>query len=327
MEATQHSGKCQTCPLPHPGDAPCWGPGTGGGERGGLQLYRWSSTERRPWGGWGPQSLRSGSLLPACERTLSHPRPGPGLRHVARAAEREDSRISEPPALGCSGTAAWTDQGVSTCQPPLGGPAQGPRPPASAVTGQGAGHSGGVCSCLDSGQGRTQRGLKPAALPGRHPTGWDPAQGCLHGPATGEGGHRREWRGREAGPIPSVPSPALPHTPSALEPRDSPPRGTVRTYVPDRVFIGRCPSWGCEAGTLQMGTWDRSSSQHWSGCRVTRGEAVLSPWRPPGSASPPLLPRAPQQPFHLRQGAGPRPGLSLGPSLATLDVLWPFCSV
>lgn len=135
MEATQHSGKCQTCPLPHPGDAPCWGPGTGGGERGGLQLYRWSSTERRPWGGWGPQSLRSGSLLPACERTLSHPRPGPGLRHVARAAEREDSRISEPPALGCSGTAAWTDQGVSTCQPPLGGPAQGPRPPASAVTG------------------------------------------------------------------------------------------------------------------------------------------------------------------------------------------------
>ena len=144
MEATQHSGKCQTCPLPHPGDAPCWGPGTGGGERGGLQLYRWSSRERRPWGGWGPQSLWSGSLLPACERTLSHPRPGPGLRHVARAAEREDCRISEPPALGCSGTAAWMDQGVSTCQPPLGGPAQGPRPPVSAVTGQGAGHSGGV---------------------------------------------------------------------------------------------------------------------------------------------------------------------------------------
>ena len=118
------------------------------------------------------------------------------------------------------------------------------------------------------------------------------------------------------------------HTPPVpWSPKTAPPRGTDGTYVPDRIFIGRCPSWGCEAGTLQTGTWDRPSSQHWSGCRVTRGEAVLSPRQPPGSASPPLLPQAPQQPFHLRQGAGPRPGLSLEPSLATLDVLWPFCSV
>lgn len=127
--------------------------------------------------------------------------------------------------------------------------------------------------------------------------------------------------------------PGAPRQPPGPRPPEAPPKPTSWTE-----FIGCCPTWGCEGGTLQTGTWDTASSQHWRGCQVTGGgrsgwapagsAAVLSPRRLPGLRSvPPLLPPALQQPLRLCQGAGPRPGLSLESSVATLAVLWPFCSV
>lgn len=50
----------------------------------------------------------------ACERTVPHLRPDPGLRRVAPAAEREDSRVSEPQL--CSGPSRQPEQ-TEVCAP------------------------------------------------------------------------------------------------------------------------------------------------------------------------------------------------------------------
>lgn len=86
------------------------------------------------------------------------------------------------------------------------------------------------------------------------------------------------------GPSPPCCPPPGHTPPCALEPRDSPlgpaPQRHRQNLRPGQSFYWMLPLLGCEEGTLQTGTWDRPSSQHWSGRRVTGGVAVLSPHGP-----------------------------------------------
>lgn len=209
MEATQCGGRCQPCPLPHPGDAPCWGPGTGGGGRGGLQLYRRSSTGRRPWGGWGPQSLRSCGLLPACERTVPSEAGPWSDTWPWQLRERTPASVSSVTAP--ERTKASAPANCLTVNPPRGlGPVFWCDWPGRGALWWG---DGGFCAAAWTWDRAALRGassLQPSPTDTLQAgTRLKAAHVALPQGRAGTGTNGD----REAGPIPSVLSPAWPHTP------------------------------------------------------------------------------------------------------------------